>query len=35
MLKTIAIAFGIIFIVVGLCGFVSAVTPDGKLLGYF
>src|SRR5438046_468777 len=35
MLKKIAIAFGIVFIVVGLVGFVSAVTPDGKLLGYF
>jgi len=35
MLKKIAVAFGIIFIVVGLAGFVSAVTPDGKLLGYF
>jgi Domain of unknown function (DUF4383) len=35
MLKKIAIAFGIIFIVVGLAGFVSAVTPDGRLLGYF
>ena len=35
MLKKIAIAFGIIFIVVGLAGFVSALAPDGRLLGYF
>lgn len=35
MLKKIAMAFGIIFILVGLLGFVSAVTPEGRLLGYF
>ncbi|HEY3179691.1 MAG TPA: DUF4383 domain-containing protein [Casimicrobiaceae bacterium] len=32
MLKKIAIAFGIVFIIVGI---VSAVTPNGRLLGYF
>ena len=35
MLKNIAIAFGIVFIIVGILGFVSAVTPNGLLLGYF
>ena len=35
MLKKIAIAFGIVFIVVGILGFVSAVTPNDRLLGYF
>jgi hypothetical protein len=35
MLKKIAIAFGIVFIIVGILGFVSAVTPNGRLLGYF
>jgi len=35
MLKNIAIAFGIVFIVVGILGFVSAVTPNGLMLGYF
>src|SRR5437763_1851454 len=35
MLKNIAIAFGIVVIVVGLLGFVSAVTPNGLLLGSF
>ena len=35
MLKNIAIAFGIVFIIVGILGFVSAVTPNGLLRGYF
>jgi Domain of unknown function (DUF4383) len=35
MLKNIAIAFGIVFIIVGIPGFVSAATPNGLLLGYF
>jgi hypothetical protein len=35
MVKKAAIAFGIVFVAVGLLGFVSAVTPGGKLLGLF
>ena len=35
MLKKIAIAFGIVFVVVGILGFVPAVSPNGRLLGYF
>ena len=35
MLKKIAVAFGIIFILVGLLGFVPAIAPGGKLLDYF
>jgi len=35
MLKNIAIAFGIVFVIVGLLGFVSAVASNGLLLGYF
>ena len=34
-LKKIAVAFGIIFVLVGILGFVPAATPDGKLLGLF
>jgi Domain of unknown function (DUF4383) len=34
-LKTIAIIFGIVFIAVGLLGFVPALNPGGKLLGFF
>ena len=35
MLRNIAIAFGVIMVVVGLAGYVPALTPDGKLLGVF
>lgn len=35
MLKKIGLAFGVVFVVVGLLGFVPAATPDGKLLGIF
>ena len=35
MLKRIAVAFGITFLVVGLLGFVPGVTKDGHLLGIF
>jgi hypothetical protein len=34
MLTKFAIGFGIIFIVVGLLGFVPAAAPQGHLLGY-
>ena len=34
-LKSIAIAFGIVLLLVGILGFVPAATPDGKLLGIF
>jgi hypothetical protein len=35
MLKRIAIAFGVVFLLVGVLGFVPAVTRDGHLLGVF
>ena len=35
MLKRIAVAFGIIFLVVGVLGFVPATAKDGHLLGIF
>lgn len=35
MLKNIGLAFGAVFVLVGLAGFVPALTPDGKLLGLF
>jgi hypothetical protein len=35
MLKKIALVFGIVFIAVGLLGFVPAAAPDGHLLGLF
>ena len=35
MLKKIAVAFGVVFLAVGLLGFVPALTPDGHLLGLF
>ena len=34
-LKQIAIIFGIVFVVVGVLGWVPAVNPGGKLLGIF
>jgi hypothetical protein len=35
MLKKIGLAFGAVFVVVGLLGFVPAAVPEGKLLGVF
>jgi hypothetical protein len=35
MLKRIAIAFGLVFLLVGILGFVPGVTRDGHLLGIF
>lgn len=35
MLKRIAVAFGLTFVIVGILGFVPAVTRDGHLLGIF
>ena len=34
-LKKIAIIFGIVFVAVGILGYVPALNPDGKLLGLF
>lgn len=34
-LKRIAMVFGIVFVAVGLLGFVPALNPGGKLLGLF
>jgi len=35
MLNKIAIAFGVVFVAVGVLGFVPPLAPDGKLLGLF
>jgi hypothetical protein len=35
MLKKLAIAFGIVFLLVGVLGFVPTATPNGHLLGIF
>lgn len=35
MIQTLAWVFGIIFLAVGILGFVPALTPDGYLLGIF
>jgi formate hydrogenlyase subunit 4 len=35
MLKKIALVFGVVFVAVGLLGFVPAAAPDGHLLGLF
>ena len=35
MLKKITMVFGVIFIAVGVLGFIPAVTPNGRLLGVF
>ncbi|TSC66000.1 MAG: hypothetical protein CEO22_270 [Candidatus Berkelbacteria bacterium Gr01-1014_85] len=35
MAKTIALVLGIVFVLVGVLGFVPALTPDGNLLGIF
>jgi hypothetical protein len=34
-MKTAAIAFGIVFLLIGLLGFLPAAAPDGMLLGIF
>jgi len=34
-LKKIAVIFGVIFVVVGVLGFITVVSPGGKLLGVF
>lgn len=34
-MKAITIIFGIIMIIVGILGYVPAMTPDGNLFGYF
>jgi hypothetical protein len=34
-MKTAAIIFGLVFLLVGLLGFVPAIAPDGMLLGIF
>lgn len=35
VLKKLAVAFGVVFLVVGVLGFVSAAAPEGHLLGLF
>lgn len=35
MVKTFAVIFGLVFLVVGILGFVPAATPDGMLLNTF
>jgi len=35
MVKSIAAIFGIVFIVIGILGFVPAIAPDGMLLNIF
>lgn len=35
MVQTAAKVFGVVFIVIGLLGFVPALTPNGNLLGIF
>ena len=35
MLKNAALAFGAVFILIGILGFIPAVTPEGRLLGIF
>ena len=34
-LKKLAVIFGVIFVVVGVLGWIPALNPDGKLLGLF
>ena len=34
-LKKIAVVFGVIFVAIGVLGWIPAVTPGGKLLGVF
>ena len=33
--KTVAMVFGVVFLLVGVLGFVPGATPDGELLGVF
>jgi hypothetical protein len=35
MLKTFAIAFGVVFLIIGVLGFIPAVAPAGMLFGLF
>jgi hypothetical protein len=35
MLRKASLTFGIVFVAIGLLGFVPALTPDGHLLGIF
>ena len=35
MVKSIAVIFGLVFIVIGILGFVPAIAPDGMLLNIF
>ena len=35
MLTKVAYAFGVVFLLIGVLGFVPGVTPDGHLLGIF
>jgi len=35
MLKNVAIGFGVVFILIGILGFIPAFTPGGMLLGIF
>lgn len=35
MLRTLAVIFGLVFLAIGILGFVPAFTPDGMLLGIF
>lgn len=35
MLKNLAYVFGVVFLAIGILGFVPALTPDGHLLGIF
>lgn len=34
-LRNVAIAFGVVFVLVGIAGYIPAVTPDGRLFGLF
>ncbi len=35
MIKTLGLIFAAVFILIGILGFIPALTPDGKLLGLF
>ena len=35
MIRTMAKVFGVVFLLIGVLGFVPALTPDGHLLGIF
>jgi hypothetical protein len=35
MIKKIAVIFGVVFLIVGICGFIPALVPNGHLLGIF